>query len=90
MNSETYDTLREIAVTAGAIGSCPDCHAEDIYLDDADANSRAYALATNAWKEEEAGLRGMKREEAMECMKGVLADATQRCQTCHQHERDKS
>lgn len=92
MNSETYEALQSIAAAAGAIGPCPDCETEDIYQDDSDADSRAYAMATNVWKEGgEPGLRGITtHKELSEAMKGVLDDATQECQTCNAHKRDNT
>jgi hypothetical protein len=48
----------------------------------------AYAMATNQWKDEVRGFRGMSREEVMSVIKSVIDDANDECPGCHPPERD--
>lgn len=87
-NSDTRETAEECAKAAGAIVSCPECGCYDIGADDEDANKMAYAMATNQWKDEVRGFRGMSREEVMSVIKSVIDDANDECPGCHPPERD--
>ena len=80
MNSETRSTLEEYAKQAGEIIDCRICPSFEVSSGDTDAESKAYAIATNAWKSGE--FRMDSREEIMELMKSVLMDANHRCPTC--------
>ena len=80
MNSETRPTLEDYAKQAGAIVTCATCHTYEVYAGDSDADSKAYAIATNAWKDGE--FRMDSREEIMEQMQSVLSDANHKCPSC--------
>ena len=80
MNAHMHEQLLEIARQAGAIINCPNCSASEVCAFDKDADSRAYAMATNAWKE--GAFRSASREETMEEMKSVIFDANHRCPVC--------
>lgn len=71
MNSETAMQIEECAKEAGALRDCPMCgQLTSAY--DPDAEVRAYAIATNAWKDRRRGFRAMQRTEVMDLMKLVL------------------
>jgi len=82
MNSDTQETATQIAKDAGAIIPCPTCLANDIYAGNDDAERKAYAMATNAWKAGERGFRGMTREEVMQAIKSAIVDANHKCPSC--------
>jgi hypothetical protein len=72
--------LEEIARHAGAIIPCEICRNYYLIADDQDAESQAYAMATNAWKRGE--FRRAPLEEVRHVMKGVLDNANHRCPSC--------
>ena len=82
MNSDTHETAVEILRDAGVAVPCATCGANDIQSYDGDAERQAYAMATNAWKGEERGFRGMTREAVMEYMKGATRDVNNKCPSC--------
>ena len=82
MNSDTTETAVQFAKDAGAIVQCADCHGYDVRAYDDDAESMAYAQATNAWKDGVRGFRGMSREEVVSVVKSVLDDALIECPSC--------
>jgi hypothetical protein len=70
MNAHVQIALEEIA-------QCEVCHNYYVRADDEEANSLAYAMATNAYKRGE--FRTTRLEETREGMKAVLRDASHRC-----------
>lgn len=82
MNSDTQETAEECAKDAGAIIKCPSCLGYDISAFDPEAESRAYAIATEAWKSGTRGFRNMAREEVMGVVKSALQDANISCPSC--------
>ena len=67
------------ALDAKAIAPCP-FHSDEIMTNgDPDADRRAYAFATRAWKFEGAVF---EREEVMEAMKGLLEMTDEECPRC--------
>jgi hypothetical protein len=81
MNSDTQIEAEEIAVSANAIIKCPICHETLISAFDPEAESRAYAMATNAWKSGGRGFRSMERQDVIRTMKSVL-DGAGKCWRC--------
>jgi hypothetical protein len=45
-------------------------------------------VATNAWKDQVRGFRGMEREEVMAFMESVIEDANWKCPRCSALERE--
>lgn len=80
MNAHVLEILTEIAESAEAIVPCEICGNYEIFADDEDAYSQAYAMATNAWKE--VAFRSSSLEEVRAAMKSVLRDANRRCPSC--------
>jgi hypothetical protein len=80
MNAHIQDELNEIAKKSEAIISCPICRNYMIIADDDDAESQAYAMATNAWKRGD--FRSASLEEVRAAMKSVLRDANFKCPSC--------
>jgi len=84
MNSDTIEAATQIIKDAGVVELCATCMSNDVYADDEDAERKAYAMATNAWKEGERGFRGMSREDVMRIIKSAIRDADRRCPSCGQ------
>ena len=82
MNNHVHETALEILRKAGVAIPCPRCRCNEIRVWDDDAEINAYALASDAWKEEDQGFRTMTREEVMECMKYAILDVNNRCPIC--------
>ena len=80
MNGNGIVVLDQIARDAEAIVKCSTCGNYDISASDDDANSQAYAKATNAWKQGEFGLSS--REEVISAMEIVLRNANSKCPSC--------
>ena len=80
MNAHVQIALEEIAQRAGAVVKCETCHSNYISADDEEANSFAYAMATNACMRGE--FRSTTLEETRNAMKMVLRDANIRCPSC--------
>jgi hypothetical protein len=81
-NSDTQELAEQCLKDAGAIVLCESCR--DYYVDelDPDAESRAYAIATNEWKAESRGFRGMEREEVVTTIKSALRSTNTKCPGC--------
>jgi len=82
MNSDTRETADQCLREAGAIISCPGCGNYEVWADDREAESNAYARATNKWKGGERGFRGMDREEVIALVKSALDDVNINCPGC--------
>ncbi len=82
MNSDTMEIAEQCAKDAGAIVPCATCGNSDVSAGDAEAESGAYARATNEWKAGGRGFRSMSREEVMGVVKLVLQDANIECPSC--------
>jgi len=67
MNGNMQIALEEIAQQSGAVVKCEVCQSHYVIADDEEAESRAYGMATNAWKRGE--LRSVTREEVIREMK---------------------
>jgi hypothetical protein len=80
MNAHVQIALEEIAQRAQAVVKCEVCHNYYVSADDEEANSLAYAMATNAYKRGE--FRTTTLEETRDAMKAVLRDASHRCPSC--------
>jgi hypothetical protein len=80
MNAHMTEQLEEIARQAKAIIRCEICRSNYIIADDSDAESQAYAMATDAWKCGE--FRSAPLEEVRSVMKSVLDSANHRCPSC--------
>jgi len=80
MNAHMPGQLEEIARQAEAIIPCKICRNNYVIADDSDAESKAYAMATNAWKCGE--FRSAPLEEVRRVMKSVLDSANHRCPSC--------
>lgn len=80
-----YIYAREIAVQAGAIKECEHHPGTFITCDDADAEKKAYAIATNKIKN---GETTYKREELMDNIKSAISDAGEECYSCAKWERE--
>jgi hypothetical protein len=81
-NSDTIATAEQCAKDASAIVLCETCCGNYVLACDPDAESHAYALATNQWKAESRGFRGMALKEVRHVVKGVLDDANRECPSC--------
>jgi hypothetical protein len=80
MNAHMAVQLEEIARQAEAIIPCEICRSNYIIADDSDAESKAYAMATNAWMDGD--FRSAPLEEVRQVMKSVLSSANHRCPSC--------
>ena len=81
MNAHMAVQLEEIARQAEAIIPCDEiCRSNYIIADDSDAESKTYAMATNAWKD--GYFRSAPLEEVRRAMKSVLSSANHRCPSC--------
>ena len=80
MNAHVQEALNEIAKESGAVVSCETCGNNYIRAHDGDAESKAYAMATNAWKD--GNFRSASREEILAAMKDVIIDANNECPSC--------
>jgi hypothetical protein len=80
MNAHMAGQLEEIAQQAEAIIRCETCRSNYVIADDSDAESQAYAMATNAWRRGE--FRSAPLEEVRSVMKSVLDSANHRCPSC--------
>jgi len=80
MNSESREQCETYAKQSGAIVRCPRCRSYDIKAGDEDADRKAYATATNAWKAGKFGLSDLNEVSAL--MKSVLTDANHECPSC--------
>ena len=81
MNSDTRETATDLAKQAGAIIQCPICFEYEVSAGDEAAHKKAYALATNAWKSEVRGFRGMDRQQVVDLMQTTL-DGAADCPRC--------
>ena len=75
MNSDTCETVEQLAKESGAIIPCPIC-GSDLYAEDGEADEATCARATVAWK---ARGRGMPRMEMIHLVRSVLEDAPTTC-----------
>lgn len=82
MNAHVRIELEEIAFSAGAVVPCSVCGNYHVYAEDDAADSRAYAMATNAWRSGQ--FRSTTRPEVMAAMKAVLDNANGACPSCGQ------
>jgi hypothetical protein len=80
MNAHVQIALEEIAQAAHAIVKCRICQSNYVIADDDEAESLAYAMATNTCKRGE--FRSTTLEETRDAMKSVLRDANHRCPSC--------
>jgi len=71
MNGDTMLNVEECAKEAGALRECEMC-GQLVSADDPDAEARAYAVVTNAWKGDRRGFRAMERKEVVELMHRTL------------------
>ena len=78
-----YEVARDICEEARAIKLCPECESEMVRCGDSDAESRAYAIATNQVK---AGKIEAKREALMDAIESVLRDTAEHCIECDRRE----
>lgn len=74
--------MRECLRQAGAIVDCSSWSNYEISAEDENAERQAYAIATNAWKDQERGFQGMTREEVIAAVKAELAGALTICPSC--------
>jgi hypothetical protein len=72
--------MEQIAKEAGAIVPCPECGHYDVFADDPEATSKAYEMATKAFKRGE--FEGLTIEQVREEMAAVLLDASRDCPGC--------
>jgi hypothetical protein len=80
VNAHVLIALEEIAKEAGAVLPCEICGNYDIIAYDDDAEAKAYATATNDWKQ--GAYRTTSLEEVRSLMKAVLQNANRRCPSC--------
>jgi hypothetical protein len=80
MQSEFWSFLNSIAQEVEAIIPCPKCELDDVYAEDGEADSKAYARATKAWQRGE--FSPASRETVIAEMESVLLDANRNCPTC--------
>ena len=84
MNAHMQEAMTDIAQDAGAIVPCGLCGNYDIRNEnDPEADSLAYAMATNAWKGDQ--FRSASLEEAKKVMKATLSSANDHCPFCHRY-----
>jgi hypothetical protein len=74
---------QRIALEADAVEECP--HGTLLSTDDAEAENRAYAIATNEFK---AGKVDGARKELMDAIKQVLDEGAGECYSCSKNARD--
>ena len=79
MDSDMYEGLTVIAKDSGAIRTCELCGSQDIGSLDGDAKNRAFAMASEAWKD---GRFGGAREEVVGAMDDLLRGVDQTCPRC--------
>jgi hypothetical protein len=82
MDSHTRELGERCVKDAGAIVNCPLCGEPGISAESGDAERRAYALATTAWKANDRGFRGMARGEVVKLIKSILREAPTDCPRC--------
>jgi hypothetical protein len=75
VNSDTLETAVKCCKDVGAIAECSGCGEYDVSTGDGEAERKAYARATNEWKNGERGFRGMSRKGVMDVVKTALQDA---------------
>jgi predicted RNA-binding Zn-ribbon protein involved in translation (DUF1610 family) len=80
LDADIREALEGVAEKAGAIIPCPKCGHYDVRADDSDAESKAYAMATKAFKRGE--FQGASLKQVRAEMKAVLLDANQDCPGC--------
>jgi hypothetical protein len=80
MNAHVQIALEEIAQQAQAVVKCRICGNNYVSAGDEEAESIAYAMATNACKRGD--FRSATLEEIRGAMKSVLRDANDRCPSC--------
>jgi hypothetical protein len=85
LNSDTEILVEQILAEAGAVTDCPVCHGSKLRTGDDEAEARAYAIATNAWKDRERGFRNMEREEVVSIIKQALLRARSTCPECREY-----
>jgi hypothetical protein len=69
-----------IARKTGAIAGCAVCRKHFVISYDKHAESQAYAMAANAWKE--GGFQSASLEDVRRSMKSVLDNTYHRCPSC--------
>lgn len=74
------DVLTPLAIRAGAISECSMHLGCYFYEGGDDADRRAYAMATNAWKDGEFG--SASREQVLNAMKHVIEECPSGCVAC--------
>lgn len=81
MNAHMREALTVIAKDTGAIVPCGQCGTYDLRNeDDAAADSMAYAMMTNAWKDGQ--FRSATLEESQKLMANILKSANEHCPSC--------
>ena len=76
---EIEDVLRQIAIQSGAIRECILHPGSYVYEGGPELDSKAYAMATNEWKE--GGLSGT-REMVLQALKQILSETPYQCTGC--------
>jgi hypothetical protein len=84
MNSDTEISVEQILVESGAVAYCPVCYGSKLRIGDDEAESRAYAIATNAQKDGERGFRNMERQEVVSVVRRALLRAYSTCPVCRE------
>jgi hypothetical protein len=84
MNSDTEILVEQILAESGAVADCPVCHGPKLRTGDDEAESRAYAIATNAQKDGERGFRNMEREEVVSVVRQALLRMYSTCPECRE------
>ena len=85
MNSDTDNLVQEILVKAKAIAKCPNGCGTMLDQEDGDAESVAYGMATNAWKQRDRGFRDMEREDVVALVKRALTHTPSTCPSCNRY-----
>jgi hypothetical protein len=80
LNDHFTEAIEGIAKEAGAIIPCPECEHYDVFADDPDAKSKAYAMATKAFERGE--FQGVSLKQVRDEMAAVLLDANRDCPGC--------
>ena len=78
MKGNCLMVAEELVRVVGAIVKCPACHGYDIRVEDREP--KAYARATNAWKDGSFGR--MEREEVIRLVTSELDAAPLSCSSC--------
>lgn len=78
-HDELQDQGLSAALRAGAVRPCPRHEEVLVSAGDPDANSRAYAIATNSWKAENTVAN---REDLMDAVKAAIEHAADSCGRC--------